>query len=403
MARILLLSNDVIGSAVAGPGLRYIELAAALSKNHEVFLAAKSGLKINGNKFNILNTPFLLEINLGIKIKIPNPSLIKELDKFDFVIAQEGVLIALGFPKIRGKLILDLYCPAFLENLEAARYRQKGFDRKALASFKHAIDHANFVLCANEKQRDFYTALLLETRLFNFNAYAKDPSLRSLIDVVPVGISSSPPIHTKKALKGALPGIAVTDKVVIWWGGIWEWLDPETTIRAMAMASKVRKDLRLVFFGIKHPNLPLTVRAQKAVTLSKELGLYNKSVFFIQQWVPYNERADYLLESDIGIISHRQTLETHFSWRTRVLDYFWADLPAITSTGDSMAELIKANQLGKIVPPGNPDELAQAIIELLENKDEYREIKENIKRFKPSLYWENVIAPLELFISQQQS
>lgn len=403
MARILLLSNDVIGSVVAGPGLRYLELATALSEDHEVSLVARSGLEADGKKFKILNIPFLLEINLGLKLKLPNPALKKELAKFDFVITQEGVLAALGFPKIRGKLVLDLYCPAFLENLEAARFSQKYYNQQALATFKQAIDHADFVICANEEQRDLYLALVLGSKLFSFQAYAKNPSLRNLIDVVPVGLSSSPPVHTRQVLKGIIPGISATDKVIIWWGGIWEWLDPETAIKAIATATQVRKDLRLVFFGIKHPDQPLSVRAQKAVSLSKELGLYNNSVFFLQQWVPFNERADYLLESDLGIISHEETLETHFSWRTRVLDYFWAGLPTITSAGDSMAELIKTNNLGKVVRAGDPTELARTIIGLLANRDEYHRIKDNIEKFRPSLYWANVIAPIERFISQQRA
>ena len=49
--------------------------------------------------------------------------------------------------------------------------------------------------------------------------------------------------------------------------------------------------------------------AARAVELAKELGLYERFVFFNFAWVPYAERANYLLESDLGISSHLDTLE----------------------------------------------------------------------------------------------
>jgi hypothetical protein len=47
-----------------------------------------------------------------------------------------------------------------------------------------------------------------------------------LIDVVSFGIPSRPPEHTKQVLKGVHPGIRESDKLVIWGGGVYDWLDP---------------------------------------------------------------------------------------------------------------------------------------------------------------------------------
>ncbi len=390
MKKILLISDDIIGSAVAGPGQRYIELARALSKKHDVTLIAGPGSGASKENFRILTMPIFWDLNLGVKIKIPNPALRKEFNKFDFIINQGWTLLAFGPPKVRGKIILDLYCPWFLENLEAARLNKAGYNSNQLPSLKKMIKCGDFFICANERQKDLYLGFILEAK-----------KIDTSIETVPTGISSTPPTHTRKALKGVIPGISQTDKVVLWWGGIWDWLDPETAIKALAQAVKTRKDLRLVFFGIKHPHHPLHTLAQKSIQLARELDLYEKSVFFIQQWVPYEERGNYLLESDLGIITHRETLETRFSWRTRVLDYFWAGLPVVSTDGDPMAELIGKHRLGITVPPAAPEKLAQAMLDLLEKPGEYNQIKQNIEKFKPALYWENVIAPIEKFISSQ--
>lgn len=344
-AKILLLSGDIINDAFAGPGQRLTELARVLGRQHQVTLAA--GLK---------------EFTLGgAKIRTPDRALKKRINDFDFIIAKPEAVSAFRLPRTRGKLILDLYCPSFLENLEAGRFRPT-----EITVLKKIMRRADHFICANQRQKDLYLGLLLGIK----------PPLPDPIGIVPTGISSTPPAHTKNVLKGIVPGIGRNDKVIIWWGGLWPWLDPETAIKAAG----TRPDIRLVFFG------------QATVD-------YGRSVVFIDKWIPYEERGDYLLESDIGIITHRDTLETRFSWRTRVLDYFWADLPVISTEGDSLAELINAHQLGKTVPPASPESLARTIRQLLENETEYRRIKDNIRRFKPSLYWEKAVEPLERFIA----
>ena len=387
--KILFISDEQIGATVAGPGMRYLELANAMGNKYDVWLTANADAGITNKKFNVLNMPVFLKINLGIKITLPNPALKKKLNDYDFVIAKKEIIPAFGFPKIRGGFIADLYCPSLFENLESIRFRKETALAREIKLLKKIMRHADFIICANQRQKDFYLSLLSEAERKN-----------KAIGLVPTGIPSIPPQHTKNVLKGVVPGISPADRVILWWGGIWDWLDAETPIKAVAQASKARNDLRLVFFGIKHPNLPLTRAAQKALQLSKDLGVYEKQVFFIQQWVPYEERASWLLESDLGIICHHETLETHFSWRTRVLDYFWAGLPVITTEGDSMAELVKLHGLGKTVPPNDPDKLAQAILDLLNDRDQYRQAKENIEIFKPTLYWEKVVSAIERYIER---
>ena len=134
-----------------------------------------------------------------------------------------------------------------------------------------------------------------------------------------------------------IPGIHERDKVLLWGGGIWNWLDPLTPIRAVHALSRKRDDVKLLFLGVEHPNpgVHQQAMAARAVELAKELGLYDRFVFFNFGWVPYEERADYLLESDLGISGHPDTVEARFSFRTRLLDYFWAGLPTVATRATS--------------------------------------------------------------------
>ena len=57
-------------------------------------------------------------------------------------------------------------------------------------------------------------------------------------------------------------------------------------------------------------------------------------------------RQNYFLESDVGIITHPQHIETRFSFRTRILDYLWAGLPVISTQGDILSALVEKKETG---------------------------------------------------------
>jgi hypothetical protein len=88
---------------------------------------------------------------------------------------------------------------------------------------------------------------------------------------------------------------------------------------------------------------------QSARALSDSLGLTGSRVFFGSGWIPYERRGSAFLEADVGVSLHRDDIETRFSFRTRVLDYLWAGLPVLATEGDSMAELVRAEDLGAVV------------------------------------------------------
>ena len=93
---------------------------------------------------------------------------------------------------------------------------------------------------------------------------------------------------------------------------------------------------------------------------------------FNRGWVPYDEREAYLLESDIGVCAHHDHLEARFSFRTRVLDHFWAGLPSVVSSGDAIGDLVDRRGLGRAVAPGRRRGLRAACAELLDDRDGLR-------------------------------
>jgi glycosyltransferase involved in cell wall biosynthesis len=122
-----------------------------------------------------------------------------------------------------------------------------------------------------------------------------------------------------------------------------------------------------VFLGLRHPNpdVPEMAVATELQALAAQLGLTGKHVFFNPGWVPYERRADFLLDADVAVSTHLDHLETRYSFRSRVLDYLWAGLPMVLTGGDVLAAEVAAAGLGVTVPAGDVAGLEQALAQVL--------------------------------------
>jgi hypothetical protein len=271
--------------------------------------------------------------------------------------------------------------------------------RDATAVLNEQLLRGDFFLCASTKQRDLWLGHLTSLGRVNPATYDADPSLERLITVVPFGVSDDPPVRTGPAIKGVIPGIGAEDTVILWGGGVYNWFDPLTLIRAVDLLRTERPDVRLVFLGMRHPNadIPEMRVAGEARVLADELGLTGRHVFFNEGWVPYEERQNYLLDADVAVTTHFHHVETEFSFRTRVLDYFWAGLPTVTTNGDALGELIEHRGLGLTVPHEDVDALAAALATLLDDTVLVADCRKRIDEIVPELVWAETLRPLAEF------
>jgi glycosyltransferase involved in cell wall biosynthesis len=220
-----------------------------------------------------------------------------------------------------------------------------------------------------------------------------------LVAIVPFGVSDSPPMRTRQAIKGVVPGIGPDDKVVLWGGGIYNWFDPLTLLHAIDKLKARLPTVRLYFLGLKHPNphVPEMRMAVATRALADELGLTNTHVFFNEGWVEYEDRQNYLLEADVGVSTHLDHVETEFSFRTRILDYFWASLPVVATRGDSLAELIEERDVGLTVPAEDVDALEAALYTLLADGERSTICRANAADVAECFRWTTVLRPIVEF------
>jgi glycosyltransferase involved in cell wall biosynthesis len=298
-------------------------------------------------------------------------------------------------------LILDAYDPYLLAGLELHRgdpeeqLRTHESYRRALLA---GLGAADLILCASERQRDYWLGALSALGRVNPHNYRGDPTLSRLLRVVPFGLPREPPRQGRSVLKGVHPEIRASDRVVVWGGGLWDWLDARAAIRAMAHVTATRGDVKLLFMGTQRPSRVTKMAAlEEALALSRDLGLYGRSVLFNIEWVPYAERQNYLLEADLGICLHHDTLETHFAFRTRMLDYVWAGLPAIATRGDTLSEEMHHEGLARTVAPGAERAVAAAILELLDTADLKARMRPRFEAMAARYRWDVVASPLVEF------
>jgi GT2 family glycosyltransferase/glycosyltransferase involved in cell wall biosynthesis len=386
--RILVLTGDTLAPRMAGPAIRALQISKALAKEHEVVLATTSSCDLPRSDMRTLH--------------INSQQHMAELERWADVIVFQGYLMH-EYPVLkqsRKPIVVDMYDPFHLEQLEQARdlgeERRRDVVQSATAVLNEQILRGDFFLCASEKQRDFWLGQMAGLGRVNPAVYDRDETLGSLISVVPFGVEDEPAVATKRAVKGVIPGIGEDDKVVLWGGGIYNWFDPLTLIRAMALVKDKVPNARLLFMGVKHPNpaVPEMRMATQARDLAQELGLLDSTVVFNYEWVPYDQRHNFLLESDIGVSTHLDHIETAFSFRTRILDYMWTSLPIVCTQGDSLATLVEQRELGRTVPAGDVEALAAELIALLTDEDLIATCRANLAGIVPEYRWSQVLKPL---------
>lgn len=388
-ARVLVVTTDPVGDTMPGPAIRAWHLSAVLAAHQRVTLASTVSAQRSHPDFAVVDA----------SDAVVRRSLASEAD---VVVIPSGVFYQ--WPELGDSdriLVVDLYDPYHLENLEAGDEGATDVDRDGrVGAMTDAISEhlrrGDFFLCATERQRDFWLGSLASVGRVNPYTYDVDPTLASLVAVVPFGIPVERPQRRGAGLRGSIPGVGEADPVILWAGGVYNWFDPVSLVRAMPQVAASRPDARLVFLGMRHPNpaIPAMRAAVEARAETDRLGLTDRSVFFNEGWVPYDERASYLLDATVGVSTHLDHIETRYSFRTRVLDYLWVGLPMVLTGGDVLAEVVAEHGLGRVVPPGDVAALGSALVAAL-GADPIDQA-----RFDPvrrPLEWDRVAAPLLAF------
>ena len=390
MNRTLIISHGDIKAQMAGPAIRCWELSRALAPQIPVTLAAP----------NIV--PEAFQSQTSATCQSYNSTTILELARAHDILLLQGFLLEQypGLQHLNKIIVVDLYDPFPLESLENPQESENALQWQRHLNNIHALNRqislADYMICASEKQKNYWLGYLTALNRVNPATYQQG-NYDHLLAVVPFGIPEKPMQIRTNRLRGTKAGYGIQedDFVLVWGGGIWDWLDPLTPIRAVAQLAKEGALVKLFFLGLTAPdaNSPEMRMGLKAISLAKELGVYGTHVIFNQRWIPYEERQYFLKGADVGISSHFEHLETRFSFRTRALDYFWAQLPVITTCGDTIADWVERFDTGNVVAYQSVEDWIQAI-QSLQQPSLYQKKLKGGRQLREQLRWNVVVQPL---------
>ncbi|MEO7573901.1 MAG: glycosyltransferase [Acidimicrobiales bacterium] len=388
--KIAVVTGDTLGPRMAGPAIRAWHLAGVLAREHDVQLLTTGSCELDDVRF--------------VTAHADDARLRGAVEWCEVLVVQGWVLAGRPWIAHAGCVVVcDIYDPMHLEQLEQGRDSGPDGWRRAvhgaMATLNEQLRRGDYFICASEKQRDFWLGHLAGLGRINPATYRDDPTLRGLIDVVPFGTSDDAPERGTSGIRGRLPGVDEQSRIVLWGGGIYNWFDPLTLIRAVDRLRQKHPDVRLVFMGLQHPSpeIPQMRVAVEAQELAEELDLTDRFVHFNAGWVPFAERHEMLLDADIGVSTHFANIETEFSFRTRILDYLWAGLPVVCTEGDGLASVIESSGIGMAVAPLDVTALERALDALLSDPDLLARCADASRRAGLELRWSRVAAPLEAF------
>lgn len=353
---------------MAGPAIRSYELATRLSADWDVTLLALQDCDPGWQVPNV---------NLLVRDPLTWRGLKALASDHDVVLTQPLRLQLQHALHVAGRpVVIDAYVPNLMEQVAVRDDVDPALDRarslnlkRARLELKAAARIGTAYLCAGEHYRDFLMGVLAMEGRITRDSLSADPSAKRLIVSAPFGISDEAAHRNGDSAVGPLRaelGIGRSDTVFIWAGGIWDWLDPLTPIRGLARAVKESDathpvhSAHLVFLGVDHPNPEVkTAALQQISELVEQLKIADR-VHVRRGWVPYDERGAWLVDADVGICAHQDSLETRYSWRQRLLDHIWAGLPTICGSGDELGKLIADSGAGVQLPSGDVDSWAKS-------------------------------------------
>jgi glycosyltransferase involved in cell wall biosynthesis len=369
--RILVLIQGSLGDRQAGPEIRGWEIVRALSSKHSVTAAAA------------VPEPTTRE---GVPV-VPRSrrSILKELRRNDAILGSAIPPYALAANPSCLR-VADLYDPVELELGTAEGWRAGRQAALQRAHRRLQLRWADVVMCANNRQ--------LEAIRSDLETIDRPVPARTL--TVPMGLPAPPQLADAHPLRERFEAIGANDPLVLWWGSAWRWLDAPAAVEAIGMLAERRPNLRLVITAGRPSNTATDqLNATEEVrALARERGLLDRHVFFLDEWVPFNERHLYLADADLGIALHADTPEAALAARARYMDFIWASLPSVLTEGDEVADQLARAGAASLVPPRDITAIAAEIDGLLADRDRLDAARWACQEVAAEFQWPELLAPL---------
>ncbi len=379
MSRIALLGSEPLRPTMAGIGIRYWELAHRLAHEGVDVVLFTAG--------EIEKVP-PTSLTLRSFVRGEMASLLADCDGAitQGQLANDVLLECPDLP-----VAIDLYDPWLVENLHYASSLGYGPFENDHATWLLQMGKGDFFLCSSEEQRLFYLGFLTALGRVHPDRLPQDGDLRQLIQPVPFGLPEE--------LPPAKPLLEPSNRFRILFGGLYDWYDPWTLLRALERLSFPQWSLLL----IRNPNPGSTPQRLMAEVeaYGRQQGWWEEKVELLD-WMPADRRWDLLREVDVLCAPHRLTFETRLSLRTRYLDALAVGCPVVVTEGGAISRMVKSNEAGWVIPEGDVVALTAALEDIHRGARRVFAKVEKGKVLARGFAWPKVLEPLLAFCRDPQ-
>lgn len=284
-------------------------------------------------------------------------------------------------------LVLDCYVPIHVEM--CARRSPERLEEAAAYEVERVrwdavLRKGSFFLCANSNQIHYYRGILHQLGRLNPVNYDNDPLI-----LAPFGISRDLPVPAATPIQelGVQPGV----KKLLWFGGVYPWFNVKVLFDAVARLNLITPCV-LIVVGVRNPfnSHPLFVGLAAEIEAMAQSAEYAGLVHLVD-WVQYHDRANWYLDSDLTVMISQEGVENNYAWRTRLVDYIWANSPVATSGQDLLSqEMIKLGIAARL-DMGSSEKMALSLAKALDALPTLHEnLREKGHALKDTLYIDSI-------------
>lgn len=382
---VALLCSEAIRPTMAGIGIRYLEMAKRLPS---------SGVPVR------LLSPFTSEEERQwVQQQLPNVAVTTydggalgpAVSGCRAIVAQGQFANEVIHQGVDLPLVVDLYDPWLIENLHYVDTLGLDPYRNDHATWMLQLSAGDMFLCSSQEQQLFYSGLLVATGRVNPVAMQEDPALDRLLRIVPFGI----PEHV--AEHQPVLGDRGEGERRILFGGLYDWYDPWPLLEGFRTVVLSGESAWRLFI-VHNPNSGTPQELVKKVKVwIAQHGLEDNVKFL--DWQPAERRYDLLRDVDVLAATHRDSLETRLSLRTRFLDALAVGCPILVTEGGTLSRRLVEHSAGWVVPEGDAYAIASALTEILgeDTESSLRSRRERVQgalSLKEDFSWQRVLAPL---------
>jgi len=154
-------------------------------------------------------------------------------------------------------------------------------------------------------------------------------------------------------------------------------------VQAFALVAGKRPSWELYLVGLSRP----PSFEQELRDLARKLGIETQVKFIA--WVPYEEKERLSCQASLGIITYLPHANNTSCLPNKLFDYMLVGLPVVASDFPLYQDVVEPNRCGLVVDPARPEDIARAMLYLIEHPQEARRMGENGRRAVLDRYnWE---------------